>query len=233
MKILFWTGNLYYWNLNLFEKLKLIKSLNLFDWVEVSCLNHRYKFSLEELNILKTFNTNTFHLWVFNKNEIDYCNYIIKTLPNFSHFVLHPDIAIFEEIPDNLKSYMSIENMDTAKKNYRTPNEMKDLFEKYPELSFTFDINHCDENNIKRQQFLDIKTPKQIHLSSVNNNYYLDNIEIKTPHALTYLNKEFSLDINFNNKNLIVTFEWVVISNDIESIIKEYNFCKNILEKSI
>lgn len=233
MKILFWTGNLYYWNLTLLEKFKLIKSLNLFDWVEISCVNHRHKFSSEELDILKTFNTNTYHLGVFNKNEVDYCNYIIETLPNFSHFVLHPDIAIFEEIPNNLKGYISIENMDTAKKSYRTPNELRDLFEKYPELSFTFDINHCDENKIRRQDFLDIRTPNQIHLSTVNNSYYLDNPEIKTPHALTYLNKDFLLDINFNNPHLIVTFEWVVPYNNIESIINEYNFCKKILEKSI
>lgn len=233
MKILFWTGNMYYWNLNLLEKLKIIKSLNLFDWVEIACTWHWYKFSNEELDLLKTFNTNTFHLYFFDKNEIDFCNYIIENIPNFSHFVLHPDNIILNDIPQYLHKYISIENMDTAKKSHKFPNEIENLFKNYPNLNFTFDINHCDENKLKRQEFLDIKIPKQLHFSTVNNNFYPNNPEIETPHALAHLDKNFKINENYSNKKIIVTLEWVVVKNDIESIKKEYHFCKKILQNNI
>jgi len=115
---------------------------------------------------------------------MDYC---IKTIPNFHHFTIHPDSAKLEDIPKRLEKYLSFENMDTRKPSHRQPEEMVELLERFPEAGFTYDINHAEENNIPYNNFDIVKYPNKIHFSVVNKNYYTDNPEIETPHALACL----------------------------------------------
>jgi hypothetical protein len=58
--------------------------------------------------------------------------YCINTVPNFHHFTLHPDAIKFEDINDEIEKYISFENMDTRKIAFQKPEEMIELFNKFP-----------------------------------------------------------------------------------------------------
>jgi len=58
--------------------------------------------------------------------------YCINTVPNFHHFTIHPDVTKFENITNEIEKYLSFENMDTRKKAFQKPEEMIEIFNKFP-----------------------------------------------------------------------------------------------------
>ncbi len=230
-KISIWLWWFYYFNFTLLEKLNFIKQFKNFNWVEIH-VNHWYVFSTEELKQLKKYKYNTIHLLWYNKNKdkkwLEYCT---KTIPNFRHFVLHPDIIQISDINKDIEKYISFENMDIRKKTYRTAKEMNELFKKLPNSKFTLDINHLEENNINIKDFNITKRPSQIHFSIVNKNFYKDYSYINTPHALAILDKKwFHFELKKYN-DCIITTEWVYIKEKPELIQKEIDLINNLLQK--
>lgn len=226
------TGNFYYWNISLLEKLRYLESFSNISGIEISCKPHWSIFSSDEIFYLSKYSYNTVHLWKFDKTDKEWMKYCIETVPNFQHFVVHPDSAILDDISKDIEWFLSFENMDTRKKSYKTSEEMKKLFTQFPKSNFTFDINHADENNIERKEFWVLQAPRQIHFSTVNNNFYPNNSEIDTPHALAHLNSTFNRKIGVAlPPQIIVTLEGVFPVGNSEYIKREIEFAqKCILE---
>jgi len=226
IKISIWTWGYWYYNFNLIEKLNHIEQYKWIRWIEIF-EKHLHKFSRNEIEKLKKYNYNTFHLSWYNKNEKDWYLYCIKTIPNFQHFVLHPDVISINDIDPEVEAHISFENMDPRKKCYQTPEEMIKLFNKLPNSTFTYDINHAEENWLDYSAFDKVKFPKQLHFSVVNKNYYSDNPEIKTPHALACLEEWFKFDIE-KYRDCIITMEWVFVPWKDYLIQKEINLIKQL-----
>lgn len=208
-KINIWIWNFWYFNSTLLETLKYLEKFNWFNWVEI-VVKHWYIFNDEELEKLDNYKYNTLHLHWFKKDDIEWIEYCIKTIPHFHHFTLHPDATDFESITKSIEKYISFENMDIRKISYRQPEEMIKLFNNFPESSFTYDINHAEENNIAYSDFDIVKFPNKIHFSVVNKWYYKEYPEIETPHALACLEKWFNFNLN-KYKDCIITLEWVFV----------------------
>jgi len=228
-KINIWTGNFYYFNFSLIEILKYLEKFNWFNGIEI-VVEHWYTFSEDEINELKKYKYNTLHLLWFKKEDIDWMKYCIQTIPNFHHFTLHPDTANQKEITSDIEKYISFENMDPRKNWYKTPNEMVNLFDDFPNAWFTFDINHAKENNIPYKKFDIVKKPNKIHFSVVNKNYYKDHPRIETPHALACLEEWFYFSLN-KYKNIIITLEWVFVPWRDDLIQKELDLVNSLLNK--
>lgn len=208
-KINIWTWNFWYYNFTLLEKLNFLDKYTWFNWIEISEWDY-YKFNNEELEKLKKYKYNTLHLGTFNKEMIEWIDYCINIIPNLHHFTLHPDAAKLEDIPKRLEKYISFENMDIRKVSHRKPDEMVELFKQFPNAWFTYDINHAEENNIPYKSFDIVKYPNKIHFSVVNKNYYKENPEIDTPHALACLEEWFDFNLK-KYKDIIITLEWVFV----------------------
>lgn len=204
-KINIWIWNFWYFNLTLLETLKYLNKFTWFNWVELF-IKHWHIFCNEEIDILKKYKYNTVHLSWYTKKDIKWMNYCIKTIPNFHHFTLHPDATNFEDITDEVEKYLSFENMDTRKVAFQKPEEMIELFKKYPKAWFTFDINHAEENNINYSDFDIVKFPNKIHFSVVNKWYYKEFPEIDTPHAMACLEEWFNFNLG-KYKDIIITLE--------------------------
>lgn len=169
---------------------------------------HATEFSAEEISLLSAYSHNTVHLWKFDISDKEWMEYCKNTIPNFRHFVVHPDSAVLDDIDEETEQWLSFENMDPRKPAYQKPEEMKDLFERFPKAKFTFDINHADENGIPRSGFRTVRKPTQIHFSTVNNDFYTEYPEIDTPHALAHLNPGFDPNIvPWISSDTIVTLE--------------------------
>lgn len=189
------TGNFYYWKLSLVEKLRYLQDIEGVHGIEISCVPHGTQFSHEEISLLSRYTHNTIHLWKYDFSDNNWMMYCRETIPNFQHFVLHPNDANLEDINIETESWISFENMDPRKSAYQKPKEMQDLFKRFPRAKFTLDINHADENNIPRNEFQIVQMPSQIHFSTVNNHFYPTYPEIDTPHALAHLDPTFDRNI--------------------------------------
>lgn len=229
-KINIWTWGFWYFNLNLLEILKYIERFHNFNWVEIMMFENWYKFNKKELNLLKKYKYNTIHLNWFSKKDIDWMKNCIKIIPNFHHFTLHPDITNFEDITPEIEKYISFENMDTRKEAFQQPEEMINLFKKFPNAGFTFDINHAEENKINANNFDKVKFPNKIHFSVVNKWYYKENPEIETPHALACLEDWFNFNLK-KYKDCIITLEWVFVVWRDDLIQKEINLVHKLLNE--
>ena len=226
-KINIWVWNFWYYNYTLIETLTHLDKFEWFNWVEI-VVKHWYIFNREELNKLEKYKYNTLHLDWFKKNDIEWVKYCINTVPNFHHFTLHPDSTDFNYLTKYIEKYISFENMDIRKVSHKTPEEMVKLFSDFPESGFTFDINHAEENKIAYNDFNIVKFPNKIHFSVVNKNYYLNNSEIETSHALACLEKWFNFNLN-KYKNCIITLEWVFIPWRDDLIQNEINLANKLL----
>lgn len=228
-KINIWTWNFWYFNFTLIQTLKYLDKFSWFNWVELF-IKHWHVFSNEEINILWKYKYNTVHLSWFSKKDIEWINYCIKIIPNFHHFTLHPDATKFEDITKEIEKYLSFENMDTKKIAFQQPEEMQELFKKYPQSWFTFDINHAEENKIDYNDFDKVKFPNKIHFSVVNKKYYKNNPEIKTPHALACLEEWFTFNLK-KYKDIIITLEWVFIPWRDDLIQEEINLANKLINE--
>jgi hypothetical protein len=202
------TGNFHYWNLSLVEKLRYLQDISGISGIEITCIPHETIFSEEEISLLSHYSHNTLHLWKFDAADKEWMKYCKDTIPNFRHFVVHPDSVNFDDIDSEVEEYLSFENMDPRKLSYQRPEEIGNIFHRFPKAKFTFDINHADENNISRIQFQSLKRPEQIHFSTVNDNFYPEYPEIDTSHALSHLNSHFNQNIHmWLSDNTIITIE--------------------------
>ncbi|NCP77501.1 hypothetical protein GW830_05275 [bacterium] len=189
------TGNFFYWNLSLVQKLRYLQNIEDISGIEISCVPHGTKFSSEEISLLAKYSYNTLHLWKFDATDKEWMMYCKNIIPNFRHFVVHPDAANLDDIDSETEECLSFENMDPRKVAYQKPEEMEVLFNRFPKAKFTFDINHAEENNIPRIEFQSLKNPEQLHFSTVNHNFYPEFPEIDTSHALAHLNPNFDKNI--------------------------------------
>jgi hypothetical protein len=202
------TGNFYYWNLSLVQKLRYLRDISGISGIEISCVPHGTVFSEEEISLLSAYSHNTLHLWKYDAVDREWMNYCKKTIPHFCHFVAHPDTTNLEDIDTEIEEYLSFENMDPRKTAYQTAEEMRILFTRFSRAKFTFDINHAAENNLSRNRFQILQKPEQIHFSTVNQDFYPAFPEIETPHALAHLDRDFNPHIDsFISPDTIITLE--------------------------
>ena len=220
-KISIWLWGFYYFNITLLEKLEYIEQFTNISWVEI-VVEREYVFTKKELELLSKYKFNTLHLFWYTKNDKKWLKYCLKTIPNFQHFVLHPDCINIDDIDKDIEKHISFENMDIRKKSHRIPEDMVSLFKKLPESKFTFDINHAEENKIDYKDFSIVQFPSQLHFSVVNKNYYIDYPEIETSHAFACLEKWFNFDLK-EYKDCIITMEWVFIPGKPKLIQEEIN----------
>ncbi|MEA3304930.1 MAG: hypothetical protein U9Q15_04345 [Patescibacteria group bacterium] len=185
--------------------LEYLQSFTGISGVEI-VVEYGYEFTSRDIELLSAYKYNTLHLHGFEKKDEDWIQYCINTIPNFQHFVLHPDSACLEDISTSIEPWISFENMDIRKPAYQMPQEMIDLFDRFPKSKFTFDINHSEENNLPYDAFDTLKTPSQIHFSVVNKKYYTEYNYIDTPHALACLESDFFIDLK-KYTGCIITLE--------------------------
>lgn len=228
-KIIIWTWNFWYFKYSLWEVLDYLKQFNGFNWVEIS-VKHWYKFDNSELRNMKKYKYNVVHLWWLKKDDLDWMQYCINTIPNFQHFTLHPNTTDFDVIDKDIEWYLSFENMDINKSSYKTPCEMSDLFKIFPDSWFTFDINHAEENSIPYHSFDIVKFPNKIHFSVLNKWFYSNFKWIITTHSLACFKKWFEFDL-VKYKKCIITIEWVFVPWRTELIQKEIDLVGLLLEK--
>jgi len=226
-KINIWVGNFWYYNYSLLETLNHVERFTWFNGLEI-VVKHWYQFSTEELEKLSKYKYNTLHLMWFNKKDVEWIKYCINIIPNFHHFTLHPDATDFDSLTKDIEKYISFENMDIRKKSHKQPEELINLFKQFSEAWFTFDINHAEENNIDYSNFDKVQFPNKIHFSVVNKNYYSDNPEIETPHALACLEKWFNFNLS-KYKDIIITLEWVFIPGRDDLIQNEIDLANKLL----
>jgi hypothetical protein len=118
--------------------------------------------------------------------------------------------------------------MDTRKIAFQKPEEMIELFNKFPNAWFTFDINHAEENNIKYSEFDKVKFPNKIHFSVVNKWYYKEYPEINTPHSMACLEEWFEFNLK-KYKDCIITIEWLFKPWRDDLIQQEINLVNKLL----
>lgn len=202
------TGNFYYWNFSLVQKLRYLHDISGISGIEISCVPHGTIFSEEEISFLSAYSYNTLHLWKYDAVDRKWMDYCKKTIPHFRYFVVHPDATNLEDIDTEIEEYLSFENMDPRKSSYQTIEEMRILFTRFPRAKFTFDINHATENNLPRNGFQILQKPAQIHFSTVNQGFYPVFPEIETPHALAHLDRNFNPNLDsFISSETIITLE--------------------------
>lgn len=229
MKISIWTWGFYYFDFSFLEILEYIDDLKDLNWVEI-VVKDWYKFSDKELKYLSKYKYNTLHLWKYWKDTKDWILYCVKNIPNFCHFVLHPDdlsVLDLNDVDREISKYISFENMDIRKNSHKQPEEMINLFNKFPESKFTFDINHAEENGINYSDFDIVKFPEQLHFSVTNKSYYTEYDFIDTSHALAVLEDWFYFDLS-KYKNSIITMEWVFVLWKKDLIQKEIDLIKSL-----
>ena len=225
-KISIWLWWFYYFNFSLEEQLEYLKQYNWINWVELH-LKHWYKFNDNDKTLLKNYKYNTLHLHWYSPEDDEWIRYCVENIPNFQHFVLHPDNIDLDSINPELIKYISFENMDIRKCCYKQADEMNNLFKKFPQAKFTLDINHLEENDIKIEDFDVEKKPSQIHFSALNKWYY-DKYNIETPHALACLEKWYYFDLK-PYKDCIITTEWVYLPQKPELIQQEIDLINKLL----
>lgn len=82
-----------------------------------------------------------------------------------SNTVFHPDELEprdFENL-SRLPFPVSIENMDSSRKNWRTADEVRTVLR--PGVGFTLDTAHAEANGLSLESFECLGTPSEIHLS--------------------------------------------------------------------
>ncbi len=96
------------------------------------------------------------------------------------YVVLHPDLVVDWEIFDDFSIPIAIENMDNRKNTFRTLQELRDFFQKYPQFKLVFDVQHWIVNNNDISAIPDIITEFSdklvgVHLSGVgqSNKYHV------------------------------------------------------------
>lgn len=68
---------------------------------------------------------------------------LLLRLPESSPIVAHPEILRTPSLWRRLGQRLCIENMDHRKTTGRTPNELRELFDLFPEATFCLDLGHA------------------------------------------------------------------------------------------
>ncbi len=97
--------------------------------------------------------------------------------------IVHPDVILTRRLWSSLNQCLCLENMDNRKITGRTAEQMRDLFEHFPEAGFCFDIGHArqvDPTMIEARRLLEQFGPRlrQVHMSEVNTASHHDPISI-------------------------------------------------------
>ena len=97
--------------------------------------------------------------------------------------VVHPDVMFTDQRWSSMGKSLFIENMDKRKPMGRTAEEMDELFERFPEAGFCFDIGHArqvDPTMVEAHRLIERFSSrlKQIHISEVNTASHHDPISV-------------------------------------------------------
>lgn len=230
-------NNLYYFLDDTLWKIQLISSFKK-EWINSIELSdsHWYIYSNDEISALSEFENVTVHLHKMDSSDSKRMRYIKDTLPSFKHFVVHPDLVNFKNLPDkDLYPFISFENMDIRKEKYKNADAMYWLFKRVPECKFTLDINHALENNLNPVSFLKFDNLAQLHFSAVNslekNNYEKLLPWIDTTHSMVCLDKWFKFNGKIIPKDTIITLEGLFVPDRLDLISKEIKAVKKIFNK--
>ena len=68
---------------------------------------------------------------------------LLRRLPEWWPIVAHPEILRTPSLWRRLGARLCLENMDDRKTTGRTPSELRDLFEQFPDASFCLDLGHA------------------------------------------------------------------------------------------
>lgn len=230
-------NNLYYFLEDTLWKIKIISEFRK-EWINSIELSdiHWYIYSNDEISALSAFENVTVHLNKMDSTDTKRMRYIKDTIPNFKHFVVHPDILNFYDLPDkDLLQYVSFENMDKRKLKFKNADALYGLFKRVPESKFTFDLNHALENNLNPISFMKFDNIVQVHFSSVNspekNNYAELLPWIDTTHSMVCIDKWFKFNGKIIPKDTIITLEWLFVPGRMDLITKEIKTVKKIFSK--
>lgn len=83
------------------------------------------------------------NVWRLLRNLEIFCG-ITKDI---SHVVVHPDLVDDWNVFDEFSIPVAIENMDNRKKSFRTLQELREFFHKYPHFKLVFDVQHWAVND--------------------------------------------------------------------------------------
>lgn len=136
--------------------------------------------------------------------------------------VFHPDAIGDLSVLESLTVPVGIENMDRRKQGFQTVEQLKPVFDQYPNWGMVLDVNHCYSLDTSMQLAEDLKAQfppkiKQVHLSgytelhdplyNADQDIILDAVPAETPIIIesTVLNlddikKEFEYITNYLNK---------------------------------
>jgi hypothetical protein len=97
--------------------------------------------------------------------------------------VVHPDVIFTDQHWSSISKSLFIENMDKRKSIGRTVEEMGELFKRFPDAGFCFDIGHArqvDPTMVEAHRLLVEfgSRLKQVHMSEVNTASHHDPISV-------------------------------------------------------
>lgn len=97
---------------------------------------------------------------------------LLRRIPEHWPIVVHPEILRTPSLWHSLGARLCIENMDGRKTTGRTPAELRELFEIFPDATFCFDVGHArqiDPTLISAMQMLRDHGHRlrQLHVSEV------------------------------------------------------------------
>jgi hypothetical protein len=97
---------------------------------------------------------------------------LLEQLPEAWPIVVHPEILVTPSLWRRLGGRLCVENMDDRKTAGRTPEELRELFARYPEAGFCLDVGHTrqiDPSMAAAREMLAEFGPRlrQLHVSDV------------------------------------------------------------------
>ncbi len=226
-------ADFYYWK-NKFnissqlEYLKIIKKLGV-NGVELHAFEKeilsgdyiKFKNKLKNLYV-------TFHLPKYKESSVFYDNLkTIKKLLKVNYFIIHADDFVLKNnFPKELP--LLIENSDKKKPNFKNTKELLQF-----KQSFCFDINHSEENFIKKkkikEQYNFIKDRvKEFHISTVDNPVYKKYNYLTTHKLLSGSNEKVP---NFLKKDAIFVIEGLIPIDRLDLLKKEISLLKKFNKK--
>ena len=163
--------------------------------------------SPEIVSLLKD-KTLTIHAELVGGVTLDTLAYFIRGLPfTVENVTFHPDELSETDLKllSSLPFKASIENMDVARSNWRTVEEVKAVIE--PGVGFTLDTAHVQSNDLSISQFAPLFVPVETHLSN-DNSFMYDTYGYKVHHVPTHFTPDDFPDVP--RACLIVTLEGVM-----------------------
>lgn len=161
------------------------------------------------------------NIWRLLQNLEMFCG-ITKDI---DYVVVHPDLVDDWDVFDEISIPVAIENMDNRKKSFRTLQELRDFFQKYPHFKLVFDVQHWVVNGYDFNHIPEVLDEFHdrivgVHLSGVGSDKY---------HIPVCRNNQRELVESLQNlpAHIPIVLEGVCV--DVDEMRQEIGYVKNIL----